>query len=151
MLRFGLALFGRHLLLDALLFRSDLGRVIKPRFFQVCRPRSGKHLGQEFFFGRAICRQSLPNLARFFGDPIAWLRAYTLAVLVGSIRRNFLPFSRPGRLVCITHEWSPSRTCFASSKRSSIQQNQYCLDVKCPYTLFEGIYRVQGSGYNCLV
>ena len=56
MLRFGLTLFGRHLLLDALLFRSDLGRVVKPRFFQVSRPRSGKHLGQKFFFGRTVRR-----------------------------------------------------------------------------------------------
>ena len=121
MLRLGLALFGRHLFLDALLFRSDLGRVVKPRFLQVCRPRSGKHLGQKFFFGRTIRRRSFLNLARFFGDPIARLRACALAALVGGIRRSLLPFSRPGRLVCITHEWSPSRTCFASSKRSSIQ------------------------------
>ena len=55
-LGFGLALFGRHLFLDALLFRSDLGRVVKSRFFQICRPCSGKHLSQEFFFGRAIRR-----------------------------------------------------------------------------------------------
>ena len=116
MLRFGLTLFGRHLLLDALLFRSDLGGVVKPRFLQVCRPCSGKHLSQEFFFGRAIRRRSFLNLARFFGGTIARLRAYALVALVGGIRRTFLPFSRPGRLVCITHEWSPSRTCFASSK-----------------------------------
>ena len=56
MLGFGLALFGRHLFLDALLFRSDLGRVVKSRFFQICRPRSSEHLSQEFFFRRTIRR-----------------------------------------------------------------------------------------------